>query len=94
MPTMLEEKPKTQRRTDITPEACEVLNDLVTEQYVMRLFRVSKPSIYNWRRLYGMPFVEIPGDDRPSIRFRLKAVRAWAIGARRRMYPVRPGPGG
>ena len=42
------------------------------------VFGVEPVTIDKWRLYRGMPFVEIPGDENPAIRFRLRDVLEWA----------------
>lgn len=73
---------------DEAPPKREVVEDFVTEKYVLALFQISKPLLFVWRKIYGFPYAEIPGDDRPAIRFRLDEVRAWAKARNRKMFKV------
>jgi hypothetical protein len=65
--------------TDVLqPEQKTVLARYVTEQYVIALLGRSEASVYQYRRFRGLPFVEIPGDVRKTIRYDVKAVITWA----------------
>lgn len=62
----------------MTVENCEVLDDLLPMADVCRAFNRSELTILHWRQRKGMPYVLITGSQRPTIRFRLSAVEAWA----------------
>jgi len=54
------------------------INQLWTVQDLKRMFNKSHMTIHNWRRVDGLPHIEIKGDIRPTIRFIPSEVRAWA----------------
>lgn len=64
------------------------LADLVATGYLAKLFRRTELTITLWRSNEDLPFVVIPGDDRPAIRFELPLVRDWARQRGKRMYIV------
>lgn len=66
-----------EKRQRVRPNR-RVLPGLVTTGYLCRLFNRSSLTVNNWRRYEGMPYVEIPGDGRASIRYELSAVLKWA----------------
>ncbi len=51
---------------------------LLTVPDLTRMFGVTPMTIHNWRKDRGLPAVVIPGYARPTIRFQLPAVIAWA----------------
>ena len=55
-----------------------VVDDYVTEGVLQKLFGKSSITLELWRKNKGLPFVVIPGDGRPAIRFVLADVLAWA----------------
>lgn len=66
----------------------EVLTDFVTTGYLCKLFGRCSLTITNWRNNEGLPYVEIPGEGKPSIRYRLSKVRKWAKSNSKRMHLV------
>ncbi len=56
----------------------EVLDEFVTSGFLARLFGRTPLTIKNWRRYKDLPYVLIPGDASPTIRFRLEEVIEWA----------------
>jgi hypothetical protein len=54
------------------------IDGLLTITGVARLFSRSALTILQWRTYNGLPYVVLPGDERPSIRYELDEVRAWA----------------
>lgn len=79
---------KSAHRIPPAPVARRYDRRYVTEDYLCQMFRRSEPTIFLWRQSKGLPHVEIPGDDRPTIRFLLKDVLAWAKAVRVRTYAV------
>jgi len=55
-----------------------ILEELLTTKALERAFSVSFMTIYNWRKLRELPFVEVPGDSKNSIYFEKPKVKAWA----------------
>jgi hypothetical protein len=60
------------------PANCEVLEGLVDTNYLMRMFNRSDLTIIKWRQEHGLPYVQISGEGRPAVRYRLDRVRRWA----------------
>lgn len=75
-----------------SPERRTVLKRYVTDGYLRRLFRRTEATVYQWREMRGLPYVEIPGDSRPTIRFYLPHVLAWAGEHKIRTYVVPDSP--
>ena len=55
-----------------------ILGNLLTVTSIKRLFDRTDVTLYVWRKQRGMPYVKIPGDRKPGIRFDVEAVCAWA----------------
>lgn len=70
------------------PRCFETRKDLVTTGYLLRLFDRAEPTLYLWRRERGLPYIVIPGDDRPVIRYDLRKVIAWAKKNRIRLRAI------
>lgn len=51
---------------------------MLTTQDMMRLFRVTYMTIYNWRRHKGLPCVVVPQGGVRIVRFDKDDVRTWA----------------
>ena len=58
-------------------KVCKVLEGYVTTKFLCRLFDRSELTIIYWRRDNGLPYIEIPSDARPTVRFVLKEVLKW-----------------
>lgn len=54
------------------------LAKLWTVQDLKRYLNKSHMTIHNWRRERGLPYIEIKGDIRSTIRFVPREVKAWA----------------
>jgi phage terminase Nu1 subunit (DNA packaging protein) len=68
---------------------CTFMDHLKPHGYLCELFKRSKETIELWRKKHGLPFVCIPGDTRPAIRFDLAVVKPWARRTGRRMFVVK-----
>lgn len=75
---MIAEANQRKMHRNAVPKARRVITRYVTFDYLLRLFRRSKPTIDNWIAYRGLPHVEIPGDGQPAVRFILSEVAAWA----------------
>lgn len=53
------------------------------------LFGVTPLTVIKWRNNKGLPFMKLPGDGRPAIRFSAKRTAAWA---KRAGYKMLKGP--
>lgn len=60
------------------PKNVETVRDFVACIDIQKLFRRKEPTLLNWRRDYGLPHAVLPSELRPSIRYRLSRVLAWA----------------
>lgn len=78
---VLEKRPTVRARikAGTRNEARTVYKGWVDTAYLCRLFSRSDLTINHWRKFEGLPFIEIPGAGRPTIRFALDAVRQWAL---------------
>ena len=54
------------------------LAELLTIKKLCKMFRVSEMTVYTWKRYRGLPFISVPSDARPAIRFLPQEVAAWA----------------
>lgn len=54
------------------------VNELLTLKQVAKMFRVSEMTVYTWKRWQKLPFIVIPSDQRPAIRFHPVDVAKWA----------------
>ena len=72
-------------QTTVKP-AVEILEGLVTTQYLCKLFQRSPLTIFMWRSREGLPYVRVPGAARDTIRYRLEAVLEWARGKGKRTH--------
>jgi len=54
------------------------LTNYITTAQAGRLFHRTEMTIYLWRRDKEMPYIIIPSDQTPAIRFDLDAVLSWA----------------
>lgn len=61
-----------------TGEDVERIKGLLTTEQVAKVFGKTVLTVLTWRKEEGLPYVVIPGEDRHTIRFRVKRVRAWA----------------
>jgi hypothetical protein len=59
-------------------ELLKLISKLWTVQELKRRMNKSNMTIHNWRRERGLPYIEIKGDVRSTIRFVPNEVRAWA----------------
>lgn len=75
-------------RAILVPPCCEVIVGLCDVNHLQKLFRRNKITIYFWRNTKGLPYVEIPGEKRPVIRFNRRKVLAWAKHCGVRVYLV------
>jgi hypothetical protein len=87
MPVTFSRQPRN-TTTPIVPMDVEILHNFVTSGYLMKLFRRREATIFLWRRGRGLPFIEIPGDGRVSIRYDVTKVIRWAKDNKIRTYPV------
>jgi hypothetical protein len=69
-------------------KAATVLDQYVTVGRLCAMFKRSALTIAVWRETKGLPYVEIPGDDRPAIRFDLPDVLKWAKKNKIRVFDV------
>jgi len=60
-------------------ENITVLSSFMTGNQMRRLFGRTAMTLYIWRRDKGLPYILIPGEGKPSIRFDLDAVLSWAV---------------
>lgn len=55
-----------------------VLANYITTAQAGRLFHRTDMTIYLWRKNKEMPYIIIPSDQTPAIRFDLEALLVWA----------------
>lgn len=70
-------------------ERYRILDNLLTEEDLSRLFRRSKLTIMLWRK-DGLPYVRIKGSHRDTIRFERTEVMVWARKNNKRIYLLSP----
>lgn len=69
------------------PTNCEVLPGLLSCGVVQQLFKRSDQTLALWRKNHLMPYVLIESDERPTVRYRLPKLVAWAQETNRVMSP-------
>ena len=55
-----------------------MLADLLTSKDIENIFGVSHMTVHDWRRNKQLPYIEIPGGRKKSIRFDKAKVKEWA----------------
>lgn len=63
-----------------------VMKNLVTARQLARIFRRAPITVMLWKRNEGLPYVSIPGDERPAIRYDMDQVTAWANRTGKRLF--------
>lgn len=66
-----------------------VMKNLVTTHQLARMFRRAPITVMLWKRNEGLPYVSIPGDNRPAIRYDMDQVTAWANRTGKRIFVTR-----
>lgn len=67
--------------------AAGTIEALMTTVEMEQAFDVTKITIGVWRNTLGLPYIEIPGNKRPAIRFRPRDVEAWAARVGKPFHP-------
>lgn len=57
---------------------CRQLVGLRTTNQLCAVFNRSWQTINHWRKFEGLPYILVPGDIRPSIRYDWAEVQTWA----------------
>ena len=55
-----------------------ICEDLLTIRDLVNAFDVTMMTVYNWRKKKKLPYVVIPGEEKPIIRFYPNEVEHWA----------------
>ncbi len=53
--------------------------NLITTAKLVEVLQVSRVTLLRWRKVHIMPVVKITGYKRDGIRFRITAIRKWAL---------------
>lgn len=70
-------------------EVVTIVDDMVTTNYLCRLFNRGVLTIMHWRQHSGLPYIRLKGEGRDAIRYNKTDVMEWARSTGKRIYRVR-----